>query len=61
MLAGEEALSNPESKYYLADDYVFHGKGAEADYALESYFQETANSLFGKVSCETILHMLAHG
>ena len=58
MLAGEEALSNPESKYYLADDYVFHGKGAEVDYALDSYFQETVNSMFGKVSCATTCHMV---
>lgn len=50
MLAGEEALRNPESKYYLADDFVFHGKGSEADYALEGYFGETAATMFGKVS-----------
>ena len=53
MLAGEEALRNPDSKYFLDNDYLFHGKGSEADYALDSYFAETANSRFGKVSSET--------
>ena len=46
---GEEARKNPDSKYYLADDHQFHGKGAEADYILDGYFGETASTLFGKV------------
>ena len=61
MLAGEDALRNPDSKFYLANDYQFHGEGPEADYALDSYFEETANSMFGKVSSETDCCMLMHG
>ena len=61
MLAGEEALRDPESKFYLADDYHFHGKGSEADYALDSYFGETATSMFGKVSPDINCRPMAHG
>lgn len=62
MLVGVEALRNPESKYYLPDDYQFHGKGSEADYAVHSYFGETATSMFGiKVSPEINCRPLVHG
>ena len=49
MLVGEEALSNPDNSQFLPDDWQFHGKGAEEDYALQGYFGETARSMFGKV------------
>ena len=55
MLAGMEALQNPDSKFYLADDFVFHGKGSEADYALDGYFGETAATMFGKVNPRLLL------
>ena len=48
MLVGE-AANDPNSEFYLPDDYVFRGKGAEADYLIDSYFSETANTMFGKV------------
>ena len=48
MLVGE-AANDPNSEFYLPDDYVFRGKGAEADYLIDGYFSETANTMFGKV------------
>ena len=48
MLVGE-AANDPDSEFYLPDDYVFRGKGAEADYLIDGYFGETANTMFGKV------------
>ena len=48
MLAGA-AMDDPDSKYYLPDDYVFHGLGPVDDYIVDSYFAESQNSLFGKV------------
>ena len=48
MLAGA-AMDDPDSKYYLPDDYVFHGMGAVEDYVVDSYFAESKFSVFGKV------------
>ncbi|CAL5220920.1 g3017 [Coccomyxa viridis] len=47
MLAGA-AMDDPDSKYYLPDDYVFHGMGAVEDYVVDSYFAESKFSVFGK-------------
>lgn len=50
MLTGASAaINDPESKYYLPDDYAFHGQGPEQDYAVDTYFGEFKYSLFGKV------------
>lgn len=50
MLAGANAaINDPESKYYLPDDYAFHGQGPEQDYTVDSFFGDFKNSLFGKV------------
>ena len=48
MLAGA-AMDDLDSKYYLPDDYVFHGKGAVEDYIVDSYFAESKFGAFGKV------------
>ena len=48
MLVGE-AANDPNSEFYLPDDYVFRGKGAEADYLIDGYFSATPNTMFGKV------------
>ena len=48
MLVGE-AVHDPNSQYYLPDDYTFHGKGTEEDYVVDGLFGETANTMFGKV------------
>ncbi len=62
MLVGD-AANDPNSEFYLPDDYVFRGKGAEFDYLIASYFSETANTMFGKVwpvhiSCAPIALLL---
>ena len=48
MLAGA-AMDDPDGKYYLPNDYVFHGIGAVEDYVVDSYFAESRFSAFGKV------------
>ena len=48
MLAGA-AMDDPDSKYYLPNDYLFHGVGAVEDYMVDSYFAESKLNLFGKV------------
>ena len=42
-------MDDADSKYYLPDDYVFHGVHPMEDYLVESYFAESQYSLFGKV------------
>ena len=49
MLFGE-AVRDPNSQYYLPDDYTFHGKGTEEDYVVDGLFGETANTMFGEVN-----------
>ena len=49
MLVGD-AVKDPNSQYYLPDDYTFRGKGAEETYIVEGYFGETADTMFAKVS-----------
>ena len=48
MLAGA-AMDDPDSNYYLPDDYLFHGAGAVEDYIVDSYFAESKRNLFGTV------------
>lgn len=48
MLVGD-AVNDPNSRYYLPDDYTFHGKGPEETYLVDGYFGETSDSLFAKV------------
>lgn len=56
MLVGE-AVHDPNSKYFLPDDYTFHGKGTEEDYVVDGLFGETANTMFGKVNpTPTLVH-----
>ena len=42
-------MDDPDSNYYLPDDYVFHGAGAVEDYIVDSYFAESKRNLFGTV------------
>ncbi len=48
MLVGD-AVKDPNSQYYLPDDYTFRGKGAEETYIVDGYFGETADTMFAKV------------
>lgn len=47
MLAGD-AVNDPSSHLFLADDFEFHGKGPETDYIVEGYFGVREASPFGK-------------
>ncbi|CAK0783230.1 hypothetical protein CVIRNUC_006429 [Coccomyxa viridis] len=60
MLVGE-AANDPNSEFYLPDDYVFRGKGAEFDYLIASYFSETANTMFGKEHKRVLIEADAGG